>query len=292
MRSIPCRRDPSFARRANASGVTAAAALVVCLGLLTGCGGGLPLLHPAQTLDTGEIRAEAGFSANVAAGGLSSAVSAAEADAVATGGAPTTPGSDPTFARGALVEASVGPGLAPFGGARVGVGQHFEGGLVYTGRAVRADLRRSFDLGSHWALSIGAGGSAALYGHVENAALPNVSLSQLFGWGADVPVLLGFQSEGGLYMFWVGPRAGWEHVDISQVTSEPKTVTLGAPPISLSATRWWGGGVVGLAVGFRHVHVALELDAAYANIHGSYNQTSVQVDGFTLAPAAALWWTF
>ena len=152
-----------------------AAALVGLLGLvalLSGCGGGLPLLHPAQTLPAGEIRAEAGFSANVAAGGLSSAVSAAEADAVATGGAPSTPGADPTFAKGALVEASVGPGLAPYGGARVGVGQQFEGGLVYTGRAVRADLRRSFELGSHWALSLGAGGRRRSTGTSRTARCP------------------------------------------------------------------------------------------------------------------------
>lgn len=261
--------------------------MLAALPLLTGCGGGLPLMHPAQTLAQGDIRAEAGFSANVAMGNFSSAISAAEADTGGSGGPPPQPASDATFAKGALVEAAVGPALAPYAGARVGVGQQFEGGLVYTGRAVRADIRRSFDLGPHWALSLGAAGSAVLYGQQNEGAL-----AQLHGWGADVPLLLGFQSDGGLYMLWVGARGGWEHVDISDLTSEPKTVTLGTPPAVLSATHWWGGGVLGFAVGFRHVHVALELDAAYATIDGSYNQTSVQVNGFTLAPAAALWWDF
>jgi hypothetical protein len=45
-------------------------------------------------------------------------------------------------------------------------------------------------------------------------------------------------------------------------------------------------------VGFRHVHVAMELDVAYATISGSYNQTSVTVGGLTVAPATALWWDF
>lgn len=244
-------------------------------------------MHPAQTLPTGQVRAQAGFSANVALGGFSSAISGAEADTTGSGGPPPHAASDPTFARGALAEASVGPALAPYVGARVGVGEQFEGGLAYTGRAVRADIRRSFELGRYWALSLGAGGSAVLYGQQNEGAL-----AQLHGWGADVPLLVGFQSDGGLYALWVGARAGWEHVDISDVTSEPKTVTLGVSPAVLSATRWWGGGVLGFAVGFRHLHVALELDAAYANVSGSYNQTSVQVDGLTLAPAAALWWTF
>jgi hypothetical protein len=196
------------------------------------------------------------------------------------------------FAKGALVAASIGPGLAPIGGARVGVGWQSEGGLAYTGRAVRADFRHSIDLSTHWSLSLGVGGSAALYGHQEGSALPNVSLNQLHGWGADVPVLVGYESDGGLYMFWLGARGGGEHVDISDVTSEPKAVTLGTPPIDLSATRFWGGGLVGFAVGFRHVHVALELDAAYATISGDYNQTHVTVAGLSLAPATALWWRF
>ena len=60
----------------------------------------------------------------------------------------------------------------------------------------------------------------------------------------------------------------------------------------LSATRFWGGAVVGVAVGFRHLYVALELDASYASVTGNYNATQVQVSGITLAPASALWWRF
>jgi hypothetical protein len=256
----------------------------------TGCGGGLPLLHPARTLRPGEVRAAAGFSANVTTGGLSNALGAAQAE-----GQAVTPGSTPTdvtYAKGALVSASVAPGLAPFVGARVGVGDQFEGGVAYTGRAVRGDLRRSFDLSDHWSLSLGAGGTAALYGHQYGGDLPDVDLGQLHGWGADVPVLVGYESDGGLYMLWVGARGGWEHVDISEVRSEPKEVTLGTPPIGLSATRFWGGGLLGLAVGFRHVHVAMEVDASYATVSGDYNQVHAQVAGLTLAPATALWWRF
>jgi hypothetical protein len=265
-------------------GLAVAAACLCC-----GCGGGLPLLHPARTLPTGEVRAAGGFSGNVALGSLASAMRDAESDPNA-GAAPQ--GTDPTFAKGALVAASIGPGLAPFGGARVGVGWQSEGGLTYTGRALRADLRRSFDVSMHWSLSLGLGGSAALYGHQEGSALPNVSLNQLHGWGADVPALVGYESDAGLYMLWFGVRGGGEHVEISDVTSVPKAQTLGTPPIDLSATRFWGGGLLGFAVGFRHIHVAFEIDAAYATISGDYNQTHVSVTGVSLAPATALWWRF
>jgi hypothetical protein len=259
--------------------------------MLAGCGGGVPLLHPAQTLGPGEVRASAGFSASVAAGGLADALGSATKQAGANPNAGSL-GIDETYAKGALVAASVAPGLAPFVSARVGVGSHVEGGLAYTGRAVRADVRRSFDLSRHWALSVGAGGTAALNGRQAGEALPNVDLGQLHGWGADVPLLAGYMSDGDLYGVWLGARGGWEHVDISQVRSVPNTQAIGAPPVSLSATRFWAGGLLGLAVGFRHVHLAMEIDICYASIAGDYAGTHAQVAGVALAPASSVWWDF
>jgi len=258
--------------------------------VVTGCGGGMPLLHPAQTLRLGDVRALAGFSSNVAVGELASATRNAVNQAAGNPNAPA-PG-DVTYAEGALVAASIGPGLAPIVGARVGVGAQSEAGLAYTGRAVRADIRRSFEISDTWALSLGVGGSATLYGRDEQPSVPDVDLGRLHGWGADVPLLVGYQSDGDLYMLWLGARGGWEHVDIDDLTSEPGSGQLGTPPISLSATRFWGGGLIGAAVGFRHVHVAMELDVSYASVTGDYNDTHARVEGVTLAPAAALWWLF
>jgi hypothetical protein len=263
------------------------ALLPLLLLLLGGCAGGLPLLHPARTLPLGDVRASGGFSGTVTTGSVANAVHDAEADP-SGGNVP----SDVTFAKGALVAASIAPGLAPMVGARVGIGWQSEGGLAYTGRAIRADLRRSFDLSEHWSVSLGVGGSSALYGHQEGSSLPNVSLNQLHGWGADVPLLVGYESDGGLYMIWIGARGGWEQISISDVTSEPKTVVLGSQPIPLDATRWWGGGLIGFAVGFRHVHVAFELDASYVTVSGDYGGTQATVDGLVLAPGTALWWRF
>ena len=258
-------------------------------GLCWACGGGLPLLHPARVLPAGEVRVAGGFSGTIAPGAMGTAIRGAANEAAASGGSVPT---DPTFARGALVAASVAPGLAPVVGARVGFGVQAEGGLMYTGRAVRADVRRSFELSDAWTMSGGIGGSGALYDHGSAQVLPNVALNDLTGWGADVPVLIGYSSEGDLYSLWFGPRAGWEHVNIQLATSEPGSTPLGASPVPLSATRFWGGAVVGAAVGFRHVHVAVELDASFANITGDYGGTNAQVSGVTLAPATALWWRF
>jgi hypothetical protein len=259
----------------------------VAAGAVTGCGGGLPLLHPARTLPAGDVAAGAGFSGNIATGGLANALGAAREEAAVQG-----PTLDATYARGALVAASVATGLAPVVTARVGLGWSSEGGLAYTGRGLRADLRRSFDLTPHWAVSAGVGGSAALYGHQDGGGLPDVDLAEVHGWGADVPVLLGYESDGQLYMLWLGVRGGWEHVDVSNLTSDPGSAPAGGTPIAISATRFWGGGLLGFAVGFRHVHVAMELDASYANIAGNFAQVHASVQGVTLAPATALWWHF
>jgi hypothetical protein len=93
-------------------------------------------------------------------------------------------------------------------------------------------------------------------------------------------------------MAWLGLRAGWEHVDIGNLTSVPGSPPAGGAPLALSATRFWGGGLLGVAVGFRHLHVAMELDASYASVTGDLAQTHASVRGVTLAPAAALWWRF
>jgi len=266
-------------------------ALALACASIVGCAGGSPLLHPARTLDTGVVSAAGGVSANIAVGGVAEDLRNAREQAAKNVDVPGPAGTDTVYAKGALVAAAVAPGLAPFVAARVGAGNHYEGGIAYTGRGARIDLRRSFDAG-RVSFSAGAGVTGAFYGRTQGSQLPNVELAALHGYGADVPLLVGWESDAGLYRAWAGVRAGFEHDDIDSLTSEPKNVTIGTPPIRLSATRLWGGGLVGIGTGFRHLHVAVELDVAYASTVGEYNETRVVVRGLSLCPATALWWTF
>jgi hypothetical protein len=281
----------SARRRADATALAGVVTAALSAAALGGCGGGAPLLHPARTLPAGDIRVASGVSANVAAGSLGEDLRVARDIATKDPRAPGAPGSNPAYAKGALVAAAIAPGLAPFIGARVGAGNQFEGGLAYTGRAVRADLRRSFDDGKV-SLSLGLGLTAALYGRQQGSELPNVDLGSMHGYGFDIPVLVGWESNGGIYKVWGGARGGFERDVVEILTSEPKSVTIGTAPIHLDANRYWGGAVVGIATGFNHVHVALELSAAYQVVSGNYNENHVTVRGITLAPATALWWTF
>src|SRR5580704_7357389 len=100
--------------------------LACCLAGAVGCGGGMPLLYPARTLPLGEVRATGGTSGNFVVGSLASDLQAATVEGAKNSSAPGPPGTDPAYARGALVEAAVAPGLSPFIAARVGIGSGFE----------------------------------------------------------------------------------------------------------------------------------------------------------------------
>ncbi len=261
-------------------GGAARAALVAPL-LLAGCAGGAPLLHPAQALASGEVRAMGGLAGQTAIGGVADSLRDATNEAAQSNGVVPT---DATYAEGALVAAAVAPGISPVVGARVGVGSRVEGGVVYTGRGVRVDMRKAFGSGSV-AVSVGAGLDATFAGRTGEP-LAGVSDENLYGFGANVPVVVGWESTGGLYYVWAGARGGYEHDTVQPRASETPSGQV------LSADRFWVGGLAGVAVGFRHIHVALEMDAAYVNLSGSFQGTSAGVDGLVLSPGSAVWWDF
>ena len=268
--------------------------LTVGLGLAcgsVGCGGGVPLLYPARTLAAGDVRASGGTSGSFVVGSLANDVSAARTDMARGPVVPGSPGADPTYAKGALVLAAVAPGMAPYVSGRVGLGGRFEGGVTYTGRVAHVDARRSFDW-NDVSLSVGFGMEVPIYGDPDTTTLPQIDLSSIRGFGADVPVLIGWQSAARVYMVWGGVRAGWDHTNVgAAAAAEPRSPDIDAP-LTLSCDRFYGAGVVGLAAGFRHVHVALELDVAYQTVSGTFNATPVTLQGLSMAPATALWWTF
>ena len=216
-----------------------------CSGGFAGCGGGLPLLHPAQTLPVGDVRA--------AAGSAGTSPSATWRRGAQRRPARRQRRRPPTrarthFAKGALVPPRSARASRPSAARASGSGWQFEGGLVYTGRALRVDVRRRSTCPTTGRCPWVSGDRRRCTGTRRDGARPNVSLGQLHGWGADVPLLVGYESPGGLYLLWAGARGGWEHIDISDLTSEPKAVTFGSPPIGASATRLWAGGLLGLAV--------------------------------------------
>ena len=230
------------------------------------CGGGGPLLHPAHVLAPGSVSVGAGLSGQLALKPT-----------------PTTTAADVANA-GSLQDLGVAAGVAPWVSGRMGVAGDNDFGLTYSGRAIRFDGRHAFSLGKP-TLSIGLGASAIM------ARRPGEGndTSGVFGGGADVPILIGVKSPSDIYSVWFGPRAGFEimagRLQLGQDTA--------AQTFDVQARHFYGMLVAGVRVGFRHVHVAVELDAGYHRVDGSFKsmgsgETSTHVQQITLTPAGAL----
>lgn len=261
---------------------SAVSVLFILGATLTACGGGAPMLHAAHVLPPGEISVGAGLSGQLALLPL-------QAGQVA--GVPATQN------QSSLETLAVGPGVAPWAAGRIGFEGSNEAGLTYSGRTLRLDGRHAFLLGKgNVALSVGLGASALMADRPGGGD----QASGVFGGGADIPVLIGWRSTSNLYAFWVGPRGGFEvlsgRVQLLDVSATPTLY-------DFSGKHFYGGLTAGTRVGFRHVYLALEVNAAYHAADGSFQTSptatspagpsaSTSVQQLSVTPAGALIVTF
>jgi hypothetical protein len=277
--------------------------LPLCALFLAACGGGAPLLHPAHVLPLNTVSFGAGVSGQFAS-------DAAEARIDAGRLAATQSLSDPQiakrYAEGVLSQALLAPGLSPWVGARVGLPWRTEAGLTYTGRNIRLDGRHMLALGEVWALSFGVGASAlflspdspdsdtpATDGSPGEAAF-DLSAS---GWGADIPVVVGYEAVNGFLDVWAGARAGFERIngDIRPSGGDPSV------RIEAEGQRWWGGALAGFSLGVAPLWLRFELATTFHQVTGQLTGEtlepdgapapdfgSVDVQGWSLSPSAAI----
>jgi len=191
----------------------------------------------------------------------------------------------------AIARATLSPGIAPWAGARAGLGERFEAGLAYTGRSVRADARRAFG-GDSVAVSVGAAASAVFSETNDGSDGPSPSMTS----GRLSPTVADVRANGyGFVEGWLGARGGVEHVggDLPLAPGGEE------PPgkASFGATRWYGGGLVGAALGLSPITVAVELDVAYQSVTGTASfpaeagppgRRDGSASGLTLSPAGAI----
>jgi hypothetical protein len=247
--------------------------------LLSACGGGLPLLHPAHVLSAGQTSFGAGMSDRFVLGAEKRALDEAQLRAP---GAPL-PANDPGYTRGLLVAVAEGPALAPWVSARVGIPGSNEGGLSYTGQALRADGRHAFEWDNS-ALSLGLGLTGRGFGQ-SALDLPGADLSHASGVGLDLPLLFGYHTDADLISIWAGLRGAYDHWS-GKVTLDSDA------PFTLSAGRLSAGPVLGLAVGLSPLWVAAELEVDYSHVTGTLDRAGshydAQQDGWSARPAGAL----
>lgn len=240
------------------------AVAVASAALVTGCAGGVPLLHPAHVLSPGRVSVGAGVAGHVEA---------------TTNIAPKGPDHADTV----LDALTVAPGVSPWGAGRIGIDGDNEAGISYLGRSFRVDGRHAFPVGPLH-LSLGIGASAVV-------PRPDDTLGKAYGGGADVPVLLGWKSDAELYSLWFGPRAGFEILHGDALASALTDGGADDTFVPFSGKHIWVGGLVGSKVGFRSIHVALEVDVAYHFADGQFGVDGAQeasVGALTITPSGAL----
>ncbi len=262
--------------RPHARFARALRAALLCI-TLSGCGGGVPLLHPAHVLAPGKTAFALGVSDRFALADEKRALDYAEQRP--PGAAP----GDARYGRGVVVSLVEGPAVAPYVSARVGIPAANEAGLSYSGNALRADARHAFQW-EHSALSTGLGFTGRGLGQ-SPLDLPGTDLDRAHGFGLDVPVLYGYRSDADLISVWAGLRGSVDHWSGDVSLDEQR-------PFALSATRIAAGPVLGLAIGLPPLWVAAEFEVDRAHITGSLDRPGARydanIDGWSVRPAGAL----
>jgi hypothetical protein len=240
-------------------------AVAVLIGAaLVGCGGGVPLMHPAHPMEEGEFTLGGGFSGTL---GVAGSVISPDANADLI-----------------LEEGAVAPGIAPWVGARLGIDGSIDAGLTYTGRGARLDGRYAWDLGDE-AFSVGLAISGLL---PKRQDLADGSSFRVGGFGGDLPILFGVRSTADIYCLWLGARAGAELLRGSHDFNPDTLADTDPGGEDISGWHAHTGGVIGFRVGFRYVFAAIELDGAMHWASADVGETSVSIRQFALSPAGAL----
>lgn len=272
--------------------------LVTCAIVLGGCGGGAPLLHPVHPLAAEHVAMGAGVSTQIVTGDASTVID--EAREAMSDGAVDSDAERHRFVKGALAYSLLAPGLAPWVGARVGLGHSAEAGVTYTARSVRVDGRYALAEES-FALSGGLGATGVLArpgsdppGEIRgdgDEKIPGLDLGGVSGVGLDLPLLAGWRSSGNLLQVWLGARGGFERLRGSallRVDVDPSV----ADEARFEASRWYALGVVGFGVSLHPVTLAFELDAGYQHGSGLIMMDSGRqdgsLDGISVTPGVAV----
>jgi hypothetical protein len=187
--------------------------------------------------------------------------------------------------RAAAAEAMAPEQVAPWVGARVGLGADIDAGVATSIRAVRIDARHAWVFGNY-AVSVGAGFDGLLAGSDADGAS---------GAGFDVPLLVGARSDGDILRGWLGARGGYQH--LSGSVSVPPVAGAAGASGTLTGGQWSAGGVLGLAAGLKPIWVAVELDVSLLFGNASLDladgtRRSSDLSGVAFVPAGALFTKF
>lgn len=293
------RSYPQSMARRNKPGAEgdALALLVACIGS-SGCTGAMPQLHPAKPLPTGSVELSAGVAGIAALGDTNQQIRRGRSSA-----APQTAEAAEQFVEGAFRAAITAPGVGPWFSWRLGISGSNEAEVSFTGRQLRLGFRHAIALDSVW-ISGGVGG-AFLHHRGSATADANTNPSETptssdldapyslggfdmnaSGYAVDIPMTVGWQSQGEVVALWSGIRFGADQLFGAFSAG-------GESDADASARRFFGGGLVGFSVGVEPIRVRAELNATYSSARATVEpagQPSItrHFAAWSLTPAAAI----
>jgi hypothetical protein len=230
------------------------AALAAIVGSLGACAPASPLLSGASTTPTDRVDLGVGAAARVPLGELTGAAS--------------------TDSESALLVADAPGGVVPVAVARVGPNESWDAGIVVAGLWSRIDLRAALPLDPASSVS-----PEIVFGIGPSVGLVRGDGAEGTRLGVELPVLLTIDASSVLEL-WVGPRVSVEHVF--------GRVPVASTNMDASALVVRAGGIVGLAVGFRHLHALVELTASWERWDAEVGAEEVGRSGVALGPAFAI----
>ncbi len=259
--------------------------------LAGGCAPSLATMQPAHVAPKGHFEATAALEIGIPTGAIVRTIDAGKAlSAAASQGSLTADQERRVFEAGVNVLAappSAGPHLA----LAYTAADRLEIGIRYAGDGWRAGTR--YQILRHQEapldLTVGVGLARSVFSIPVGDFIPILGVDDFTRWTVDVPILVGTSRS--WFRVWMGPKFLWSHFDTTFRLSIPHGNTEQA---SFEGHATYVGAQGGLAVGYRHLFLGVELTLAEAFGSSSVTATSVPavrpVDftGFVIYPAFGL----
>jgi len=264
-----------------------------------GCSTTAPVLVEPRAPSPGDIRTQGGAAVNAPIAGDTRALSEARtilSKPNASADSSTLAAIDP----GTAVVLAARPGVAPVVRASAGVGPNVELGIRYAGRDVGASLRYFLvesrtETGGATTLSVGLDAKTVLFGRADDGYAPGMAIESVRGYGAAIPLVAAFQADAGLLFGYFAATIGFDRVTALVAYPGLGPPSAPTPPEkrndlhlrAAAVNRVWGAATVGVGLGFRRVHVIMELGIQRDSLDAKLDEASAHVTLYSLTPAFA-----
>lgn len=184
------------------------------------------------------------------------------------------------------------PGVAPMIRAQTNITRDVDGSFHYGGR----DL----GIGARWAvynaknayagamtLSLGFDVHAMIVRQRDERNWANIQLDRMSGFGALLPIIFAWQSDGGLLSAYMAFTAGYDRVWAQLNSIERQDLS-----IDTNINRGWINSTVGIGVGFRRIRVIGEIGVQRDWLRATFDTQNVHLQLWSLTPGFALSMTF